>query len=156
MHSIEPTIVIDSSDPTAYSRQTSVKWTAGFGISGDNPVAHGGGGTGPDGFDLVAAALGQCLLNTLIADAERKRIPLRSARALVATKSRIPGRGQAPYISDFKVDIYIEGDLDEGQRAELEQATTALCGVRETLMRTPRIAEHVHIGAGPELGPARD
>ncbi len=157
MHVMSPTIVIESESPAIYGRRTSVRWTAaGFEIHGDNSVGHGGEGSGPDGFDLLGAALGHCLLTTVIATAQREEIALQSARALVATKSKLQGSDRAPYLSDFQVDIYLEGELSERQRAQLERATAALCGVRETLMRAPRIVERVHIGPLPELAPDSD
>jgi uncharacterized OsmC-like protein len=153
MKVMRPTITVESTDAASHSRQTTVTWTnvAGVEIHGDNPTNHGGSGTGPDGFDLLGAALGQCLLNTLIANAERDGIMLRGARATVAIKSKAPRVGEAPYISDFLVDVYLDGDLDEDQRADLEQGMATLCGVRETLMRTPAIVERVHVGmdSGP-------
>ncbi len=55
------------------------------------------------------------------------------------------GNDRAPYISDLEVDLYVEGDVDEPARAALEEAARTLCGVRETLLQTPRIAERVHV-----------
>jgi uncharacterized OsmC-like protein len=130
-------------------RRTSVTWFAHpFSISGDNHVAHGGESSGPDGFDLIAAALGQCLLNTLLAKAQRDGTTIRQARAVVATKARLQGQGRAPYISDFEVDIYLEGELDEARRAALEVWARDKCGVRETLAQSPRIEERVHLVRG--------
>lgn len=130
-------------------RRTDVTWfDFPFSITGDNHVVHGGRSTGPDGFDLIAAALGQCLLNTLLAKAQRDGTHIRDARAVVSTKTRLSRGGAAPYLSDFRVDIHLEGDLDEPARASLEQWAREKCGVRETLMQTPRIEEHVHLGPG--------
>lgn len=147
MHVMRPTITIESTNASEYCLRTSVLWTeAGFQITADNGVAHGGTGAGPDGFELLGAALGHCMLITLIAAAKRDGVALTRAEAQVATKSKLQGAESAPYISDFEVDIFLEGDLTEGQRRKLEQATIARCGVRETLMRIPRIAERVHVG----------
>jgi uncharacterized OsmC-like protein len=146
---MDPLLVVEALEPLD-GRQTSITWVEhAFALAGDNHRAHGGTSTGPDGFDLLSAALGQCLLTTLLARAQRDGIELRSARAVVSTKARLPGGGAAPYLSDLEVDIYLDGDLDEPTRAALEQATRTLCGVRETLMQTPRIAERVHLGPPP-------
>jgi uncharacterized OsmC-like protein len=127
-------------------RRTAITWLDhDFRVLGDNHTQHGGSSSGPDGFDLVAAALGQCLLNTLLARAQRDGTHIAAARAVVSTKSRLQGDAKAPYISDFAVDLYIEGDIDEPMRAELERAAQTLCGVRETLLQTPRIEERVHV-----------
>jgi uncharacterized OsmC-like protein len=149
MRRMTPTLIVEALDP-GHGRRTSITWVdADFHVSGDNHVAHGGGGTGPDGFDLVAAALGQCLLNTLLARIQRDRVAVRSAQAMVATKTRLRGAGVAPYLSDFEVDLYIDADIDEATREELERATASLCGVRETLSQSPQIQERVHIGRAP-------
>lgn len=145
MKTMEPLLEIDALEPLA-GRRTAITWMAhDFRVEGDNHTPHGGSSSGPDGFDLVAAALGQCLLNTLLGRAQRDGTRITSARAVVSTKARLQGNDKAPYISDFVVDLYIEGDVDEATRTELEQAAQRLCGVRETLLQTPRIEENVHV-----------
>lgn len=127
-------------------RRTEVTWLDHpFSVFGDSHVAHGGESTGPDGFDLIAAALGQCLLNTLLAKAQRDGIAIQEAKAVVSIKARLARQASAPYISHFRVDIHLQGGLDEPVRASLEQWARTKCGVRETLLRTPRIEEHVHL-----------
>jgi uncharacterized OsmC-like protein len=146
---LTPLLVVEALEPLD-GRRTWISWRGhDFTVSGDNHVAHGGSGTGPDGFDLLSAALGQCLLNTLLAHAQRDGTPIRAAKAVVSTKARVRGSAAAPYLSDLTVDIYLDGDLDEATRAELESAARTLCGVRETLRRSPRIEERVHIGVPP-------
>lgn len=154
---MEPTIVVSSQDPGTWSRRVSVSWpAAGWNARGDNPIAHGGSGTAPDGFDLLGAALGVCMVTTLIAMAEREHIGLRRADALVATKAHKRSTWLAPYIRDFRCDIYLEGDIDEAQRARLEELTVAACGVRETLSRASAVTEQVHIGPPPEREARRE
>ena len=149
MRGLRPTLTVKASDPSS-GRRTSITWRdSDFEISGDNRIAHGGSGTGPDGFDLLAAALGQCLLNTLLAHAQRDAIPIRAAEAVVSTKARLRGEGAAPYISDLEVDLYVDADIDEAVRVDLEDAAASLCGVRETLRQGPRVAERVHLGRAP-------
>jgi uncharacterized OsmC-like protein len=149
MKQMHPLLVVEALAPLD-GRRTEITWLEhDFSVSGDNHVPHGGSGTGPDGFDLVSAALGQCLLNTLLARAQRDGRQIHSAKAVVSTKARVRGEQVAPYLSDFEVDIYLEGDLDETARAELEDAAKTLCGVRETLLQTPRIEERVHLGPAP-------
>lgn len=142
-------MTVKARDPGS-GRQTLVTWVGSdFEISGDNHVAHGGAGTGPDGFDLLSAALGQCLLNTLLARAQRDAIPIRAAEAVVSTKARLRGESAAPYLSELRVDLYVDADIDEAARAELERAAASLCGVRETLRQGPRVEERVHVGRAP-------
>jgi uncharacterized OsmC-like protein len=145
MKTMRPLLEVEALEPLT-GRRTAITWSDhDFRVEGDNHIPHGGASTGPDGFDLVAAALGQCLLNTLLARAQRDGTQITAARAVVSTKSRLQGDARAPYISDFVVDLYIEGDVDEPTRAELERAAQTLCGVRETLLQTPRIEERVHV-----------
>jgi uncharacterized OsmC-like protein len=118
-----------------------------FTLAGDNHIAHGGESSGPDGFDLIAAALGQCLLNTLLAKAQHDGMPIRAAKATVSTKARLAVRGAAPRLSELEVDIHLEGDLDEAERSTLEQWARDKCGVRATLAHPPRVEERVHVVA---------
>lgn len=149
MKRMDPRLVVEAHEPSR-GRRTTVSWVEhAFTIEGDNHLTHGGAGSAPDGFDMLSAALGQCLLTTLLARSQRDGIALRSAKAIVSTKTRLRGNEAAPYLSDFRVDIHLDGDLDEAACAELEQATRTLCGVRETLLQIPRIAEQVHLGPGP-------
>jgi uncharacterized OsmC-like protein len=147
---MEPPLVVEALEPRE-GRRTLVRWRDhAFTISGDNHFAHGGASTGPDGFDLLAAALGQCLLNTLLAKAQRDGTVIDAASAAVATKTRLQG-GAAPYLTEFRVDLYLEADLDEETRAGLEHWAQSMCGVRETLLQSPSIEEYVHLGEAPPL-----
>lgn len=142
---MRPLLEVEALEPRS-GRRTAITWLEqDFQIAGDNHASHGGSGTGPDGFDLIAAALGQCLLNTLLARAQRDNVPIEAAKAVVSTKTRLRGHGKAPYISGFEVNLYVEGDIDEDTRAALENASRALCGVRETLLQIPVVEEHVHV-----------
>ena len=150
MSRMEPLLEVRALDPLR-GRRTRVTWhDHAFSLEGDNHVAHGGASAGPDGFDLVAAALGQCLLNTLLAKAQRDRKVVREARAIVSTKTRLRGGGAAPHLSVLKVDIYLEGDLEEADRQSLEDWAREKCGVRATLMQPPRIEERVHLDGGQD------
>jgi uncharacterized OsmC-like protein len=147
---MEPTLFVEALEPRG-GRRTLVRWCEhAFTISGDNHVAHGGASTGPDGFDLLAAALGQCLLNTLLAKAQRDGTVIDAATAVVATKTRLRGAA-APFLSDFRVDLFLDAPLDEETRSKLERWAQSMCGVRETLLQSPRIEEHVHLGEAPPL-----
>lgn len=149
MRQMSPLLVVEALEPL-HGRRTSITWVNhDFSLAGDNHIAHGGGGTGPDGFDLLGAALGQCLLNTLLARAQGDGTRIQSAKAVVSTKARVRGESVAPYVSDFRVDLYVDGNLEEAERADLELAAKTLCGVRETLLQSPRIEERVHLGPAP-------
>ena len=144
---LKPTVVVTSVEPETHSRRTRVRWVDnGLEIQGDNPVAHGGTGTGPDGFDLLAAALGQCMLNTLMSLFERERVAVRHAHAEVSLKVRRAGR-TAPRISDFHVDIHADAELAPEERARFERTVVDQCGVRATLSTPPGLSERLHTGA---------
>jgi uncharacterized OsmC-like protein len=148
MRAMRPLLEVEALAPLD-GRRTAITWLGHeWRVEGDNHAKHGGADRGPDGFDLVAAALGQCLLTTLLARAQRDEIKIESARAVVSTKARLQGSGKAPYISDFEVDLHVAGRVDDVARAALEEAARTMCGVRETLLQTPRIVERVHVVGG--------
>ncbi len=145
MQRVNQRLTVEALDPN-HGRRTSITWFEhNFTLSGDNHCEHGGSGTGPDGFDLLAAALGQCLLNTLLAKAQHDGIELTSARAVVGTKARLAGARSAPYLSDLVVDIHLAGDVDEPTRRALEDHARQFCGVRATLRSIPNVNERVHV-----------
>ena len=124
---------VTSLEPEAYARRTVTSFDdAGGEVRGDNAKAHGGTGTGPDGFDLLAAAFGQCMLNTLMAILGREAIPVGAASAEVRHKVRRKA-GVAPRISDLDVQLRVQADLDDEQRTDLFQRAADECGVHATL-----------------------
>ena len=130
---MKPIATVTSVDAPALARRTIVSFEDNEGeVRGDNYEAHGGTGTGPDGFDLLAAAYGQCMLNTLMAILRREAIPAGSASAAVSLKSR-HSAGSAPRISDLHVHIRLDADLDDDRRADLFQQVAGECGVHATL-----------------------
>jgi uncharacterized OsmC-like protein len=148
MKTMRPLLEVKALDPHD-GRRTEITWFEhDFQAHGDNHTPHGGTSSGPDGFDFVAAALGQCLLNTLLAKAQRDGVAIDSAKAVVSTKSRLQGDDKAPFISHFEVDLYLDGEIDESTRQVLEDAAKRLCGVRETLLQIPQIEERVHVRRG--------
>ena len=142
-------IFVQSCDPDRWGRRVTVEWPQhGWTTPGDNSIDDGGSDTAPDGFGLMGAAFGVCMVTTLISNAKDAKIPLQGVVGLVSTKAKVPARG-APRLSDFHIDIYLEGDLTEHQRSHLQESTTQLCGVRETLAHGASVTEAVHIGVPP-------
>ena len=80
----------------------------------DEPVAVGGLGSGPNPYDLLAAALGACTTMTLRLYANQKAWPLRRVRASV--KHHRPALNARDV---FECEVTLEGDLDEAQRKRL-------------------------------------
>jgi putative redox protein len=95
----------------------------------DEPVAAGGLGTGPNPYGLLSAALGACTTMTIRLYANRKGWPL--TRVRVAVKH---SRADLNARDVFEMDIALEGDLDETQRARLMEIAER-CPVHLTLAR---------------------
>ncbi len=95
----------------------------------DEPVASGGLGTGPNPYNLLSAALGACKTMTIRLYANRKAWPLR--RAQVAVRH---SRADLQARDLFEVNVTLEGDLDEAQRARLIEIAER-CPVHMTLTR---------------------
>jgi len=95
----------------------------------DEPVAAGGLGTGPNPYNLLSAALGACTTMTIRLYANRKGWPL--ARVQVAVKH---SRADLNARDVFQMEIALEGDLDDVQRARLMEIAER-CPVHLTLAR---------------------
>ena len=95
----------------------------------DEPVAAGGLGSGPNPYNLLSAALGACTTMTIRLYADRKGWPL--SRVRVAVKH---SRANLQARDAFEMDIALEGDLDEAQRARLMEIAER-CPVHLTLAR---------------------
>jgi putative redox protein len=100
----------------------------------DEPEKAGGLGSGPNPFDLLSAALGSCTVMTMRLYAERKGWPLTQARARVTHH-----RGALQARDTFSLQIELEGDLDETQRARLIDVA-GHCPVHMTLDRGAEVA----------------
>jgi putative redox protein len=95
----------------------------------DEPASVGGLGSGPNPYDLLSAALGSCTTMTIRLYAARKAWPLTHVRVKVAHH-----RDALQARDTFTRDIYLEGALDEAQRAHLIDIAER-CPVHLTLSR---------------------
>jgi len=95
----------------------------------DEPVEAGGLGTGPNPYDLLSAALGACKTMTIRLYANRKNWPLKHVKAAVRHR-----RADLNAKDLFEVDVTLEGELDESQRAKLMEIAER-CPVSLTLTR---------------------
>jgi putative redox protein len=99
----------------------------------DEPVEAGGLGSGPNPYDLLAAALGACTTMTMRLYAERKGWPLERAMVrVVHARTGECGRDR------FAREVVMEGPLDATQRARLLEIADK-CPVHRTLERGSEI-----------------
>ena len=95
----------------------------------DEPAAAGGLGSGPNPYDLLAAALGACTAMTVRLYATRKGWPLQSVTVRVL--HRREGLGAK---DRFAREIVLTGDLSHEQKERI-LAIANRCPVHETLER---------------------
>lgn len=112
-------------------------------ILADEPVAFGGMGSGPDPYDLLAAALGACTTMTLRLYARRKAWPLETVSVRV-----FHARGGLEARDTFTREVTVTGALDEDQRARLAQIADR-CPVHQTLDRGADVVTRFVAPAGP-------
>lgn len=118
----------------------------------DEPVASGGLGSGPNPYNLLSAALGACKTMTIRLYANRKGWPLKRVQVAVHHN-----RADLQARDVFEVDVTLEGELDETQRARLLEIAER-CPVHMTLtrgadVRTVLLAAPTALGK-PVEGPA--
>lgn len=111
----------------------------------DEPADAGGGGEGPTPYDMLASALGGCTAMTLHFYAKREKLPLEGVDVTVThdrqhAKDCADCTTQSGYIHRFRVEIALEGPLDDAQRQKL-LSIAARCPVAKTLASEIRIDE---------------
>ncbi len=111
----------------------------------DEPVEVGGDGLGPGPYELLLSALGACTVMTLRLYAKRKGWDLQEVRA-EAVHERIHASDcddceqKEGYIERIRVNLALEGELDDAQRERLHEIA-GKCPVRRTLLAGPRIVD---------------
>ena len=113
-------------------------------FAADEPVAAGGGDTGPSPYDLLCAALGACTSMTVSVYARRKGWPLESVKVHVR-HSKIHARDCAEcetkegMVDRLEREIELVGAVDEAQRQRLLEIANK-CPVHRTLTSEISIA----------------
>ncbi len=126
--------------------RNEVSYGAGQTLITDEPAALGGEDAGPDPYTLLLAALGSCISMTVMLYARRKGWPvervsvrLRQGR-LHAKDCAECMRTEEGYIHRIERKVSIEGPLDEGQHARLQEIAHK-CPVHKTLTSEIVVAE---------------
>ena len=109
----------------------------------DEPVAYGGGDTGPGPYDFVVAGLGACTAMTLRMYADRKHIPLENV-AVTLRHAKIHAEDCAEcetkegMIDRIEREIELAGPLDDASRQRLLEIADR-CPVHRTLESEVRV-----------------
>ncbi len=106
-------------------------------FTADEPIAAGGGDTGPNPYDLLLSALGACTAMTLRLYAERKALPLdrvtvRLRHGRIHAADCETCETKEGMIDRIERSIRLEGNLDTAQRARLMEIADK-CPVHRTL-----------------------
>lgn len=114
--------------------------TAGHSWRADEPQDQGGGGTGPDPYELLLGALAACTTITVSMYCRRKGWDLEAVSAEF-THDRVHADDCAVcedehrgYIDRIRSEITIVGDFDDHQQRRLREAAER-CPVRKTLQK---------------------
>jgi putative redox protein len=107
--------------------RNEVRYGAGQSFITDEPLEVGGEGAGPDPYTLLLAALGSCISMTVTLYARRKgwkvarvgvRLRMRRIHADDCAECETVGDS---FVHRVERDVTIEGELDEEQRARLQE-----------------------------------
>ena len=131
----EPGLVVV--EETGHGRLEQIVTTGTHRYLADEPVAVGGGDTGPGPYDFLLSALGACTSMTLRLYAERKQLPLERIRVAlrhrrVHVEDCAGCEGKDMKLEVIDREITLTGDLDLPTRARLMEIADK-CPVHRTL-----------------------
>ncbi|MES2174862.1 MAG: OsmC family protein [Pseudomonadota bacterium] len=105
---------------------------------GDEPVSAGGGGLGPNPFELMTAALAECSAITVRWFARQQNWPLEHVEVVVDHAKKLFA-GSSTAVDVFEKTIFIRGvELDDAQRTRLVDVAVK-CPIQRILEGTPVI-----------------
>lgn len=105
-------------------------------VVGDEPVSAGGGGLGPNPFDLMTAALAECTAMTVRWFARKQDWPLDQVEVVVDHAKKVLAGASEP-VDVFDKTVFLYGPrLDEDQRARLLDIATK-CPIQRVLEGSP-------------------
>ena len=102
--------------------------------SADEPPDVGGGNTGPAPDRLILGGLGACTAITIQMVAARKQMPLTGVRVELALNPA----GKPETGNDIVRRVFLEGELDDAQRAQLLKIANA-CPMHKLLTGEVRV-----------------
>ncbi|MDF2761227.1 MAG: osmotically inducible protein [Thermomicrobiales bacterium] len=119
--------------------------TGDLALIGDEPVESGGDGLGPNPYELLLAALGQCTVLTILLYARRKGWPVdgvsvRANHERLVVAEEFDGELIRKKVERIVQEIALQGNLDEVQRARLIEIA-GKCPVHRTLSGDLEILE---------------
>ena len=86
------------------------------------------------------------MLLSLLAAAKKIGVVLENAEVRASRKISVDLRSGQTRATRFVLDLYIDGDVSEAQRARLEELAREGCAARATFLTPPEIVERVHVG----------
>ena len=126
------------------SYQTRID-TGDLALIGDEPVASGGDGLGPNPYELLLGSLGHCTVLTILLYARRKEWPvagvsIRANHERLVTEENVAGELIRKKVERIVQEITLTGALDATQRARLMEIA-GKCPVHRTITGSLEIFE---------------
>lgn len=115
----------------------------GHSLIADEPIAVGGGNTGPNPYDLLVSSLGACTAMTIRMYADRKKIALdavvvRLRHQKIHAEDCIECSEKTKKIDFIEREVELQGDLDDATRQRLLEIANR-CPVHRTLEAPTKI-----------------
>ncbi len=119
--------------------------TGDLALIGDEPVASGGDGLGPNPYELLLASLGHCTILTILLYARRKNWSIDGASVHLVHERKtveepVEGEMIRRKVERIVQEISFQGDLDDEQRARLLEIA-GKCPIHRTITGDLEIVE---------------